>query len=208
MLKSFRRFKKKGIAKKDKPVARKLFMQLDSLLVKYEGERLRISVKPRSFLHIKLKYGDYQKLFIEEWRAGKLRVGEVSINETKVLVPFRKDVDLTNPKDWIAIDVNESNVTAVSTNPHVLRFEHNLREIRSRYFEKRRKIQKLSKLKPITSKRLMEKYSKREKDRVKDLCHKLSKAIVSEAKKHDFGIIMENLKGMRKGIRYVDILHD
>ncbi|MHA1626449.1 MAG: hypothetical protein ACTSYT_00960 [Candidatus Asgardarchaeia archaeon] len=41
-----------------------------------------------------MKYGDYQKLFIEEWRAGKLRVGEVSINETKVLVPFRKDVDL------------------------------------------------------------------------------------------------------------------
>jgi len=155
MLKSFRRLKRKGIAKSDKPVARKLFMQLDSLLVKYEGERLRISVKPRRFLYIKLKYGDYQRRFIEEWRAGKLRVGEVSINETKVLVPFRKDVDLTNPRDWIAIDVNESNVTAVSTNPHVLRFEHNLREIRSRYFERRRKIQKLSKFKPITSKRLI-----------------------------------------------------
>jgi len=56
-------------------------------------------------------------------------------------VPFRKDVDLTNPRDWIAIDVNESNVTAVSTNLHVLRFEHNLREIRSRYFERRRKIE-------------------------------------------------------------------
>ncbi|MCD6380911.1 MAG: hypothetical protein J7L50_01110, partial [Candidatus Odinarchaeota archaeon] len=59
---------------------------------------------------------------------------------------------------------------------------NNLREIRGSYFEKRRKIQKLSKFKPITSKMLMKKYSKREKDRVKDLCHKLSKAIVSEAK--------------------------
>jgi len=66
MLKSFRRLKRKGIAKSDKPVARKLFMQLDSLLVKYEGERLRISVKPRRFLYIKLKYGDYQRRSIEE----------------------------------------------------------------------------------------------------------------------------------------------
>jgi len=37
---------------------------------------------------------------------------------------------------------------------------------------------------------------------VKDLCHKVSKVIVSEAEKHGFGIVMENLKGMRKRIRY------
>ena len=161
-------------------------MQLDPLLVKYEGERLRISVKPRRFIYVKLKYGGYQKRFIEEWKAGRLRVGEVLINETKVLVPFRKDVDLTNPKGWIAIDVNESNVTCVSTNPHIIRFEHDLREIRSSYFEKRRKIQKLSKLKPTASKRLMKKYSKRERNRTESLCHKIAKMIVSRARKHGF----------------------
>jgi len=74
-----------------------------------------------------LRYGDYQKKFIEEWKAGKLRVGEISLNETKVLILFRKDVDLTNPDDWIAIDINENNVTAVSSNPHILRVESNLR---------------------------------------------------------------------------------
>jgi len=172
------------------------------LLVKYEGERLRISVKPRRFIYVKLKYGGYQKRFIEEWKAGRLRVGEVLINKTKVLVPFRKDVDLTNPKGWIAIDVNESNVTCVSTNPHIIRFEHDLREIRSSYFEKRRKIQKLSKLKPTASKRLMKKYSKRKRNRTESLCHKIAKMIVSRARKHGFGIVMENLKGMRKQIRY------
>ncbi|MFN3621837.1 MAG: RNA-guided endonuclease TnpB family protein, partial [Nitrososphaerales archaeon] len=111
MLKSFRRLKRRGVAKGDKPVARKLFIQLDPMLVKFQGEWIRISVKPRKFLYIQLKYGDYQREFIEEWRDGKLRVGEVSMNETKVLVPFRKDVDLSNPSEWIAIDVNESNVT-------------------------------------------------------------------------------------------------
>ncbi|MEM3745093.1 MAG: transposase [Candidatus Bathyarchaeia archaeon] len=201
MLKSFRRLKRKGLAKSDRPEARKLFMQLDPVLVRFEGDRLRISVKPRKFLYIQLKFGDYQRKFIEEWRSGKLRVGEISINENKVLVPFRKDVDLSNPDDWIAIDINESNVTVVSTNPHITQFKTNLREIRSAYFEKRQRIQKLSKYKPITSKRLMAKYSKREKNRVKDLCHKVSRKIVEFAREGGFGVIVEDLKFMRRRIR-------
>lgn len=201
MLKSWRRLKRKGLAK-DTPVAKKLFVQFDAVLVKYEGDKLRISVEPRKFLTINLKYGDYQKRFIEEWKTGKLRVGEVSLNETKVLIPFRKEVDLMNPKDWIAIDVNESNVTGVSTNPHILKCETNLREIKSAYFEKRQKIQKLSKDKPLTSKRLLKKYSGREKNKVKDLCHKVAKKIVKVAKENGFGVIMEDLKGMRKRINY------
>ena len=52
MLKSWRRLKKKGLAKSDKPVAKKQFIQLDTQLVKYEGDKLRISVKPRRFLTI------------------------------------------------------------------------------------------------------------------------------------------------------------
>ena len=36
------------------------------------------------------------------------------MNGDKVIVSFRKEIDLKNPKDWIAIDINESNVTALS----------------------------------------------------------------------------------------------
>ncbi|MEM0266474.1 MAG: hypothetical protein QXM23_04210 [Archaeoglobaceae archaeon] len=74
-----------------------------------------------------------------------------------------------NPDEWIATDIDESNVTAVSTNSHLIQVKTNLREIRSAYFEKRRRIQRLSKYKPITSKRLMAKYFKREKNRAKDV---------------------------------------
>jgi len=202
MLKSWRRLRRKGLAKGDKPVARKLFIQLDSMLVKYEGDKLRISVRPRRFTTIQLKYGEYQRKFIDEWRAGRLRVGEVTINETKVLIPFRKDVDLSNPKDWIAIDINESNVTGVSSNPHVVRWDAEFGKVRGNYFRKRRRIQRLAKHKPITSRRLMKKYSKRERNKVKDLCHKLSKSIVTFAEEHGFGIVMENLKGIRRRINY------
>ena len=181
---------------------KKLFIRFDPQLVKFEGDRLRISIKPRQFTYVHLKYGEYQRKFIEEWRKGKLKVGEITMNEEKVIVPFRKKIDLTNPKDYIAIDVNESNITGVSSNPHVLRIEHGLRTVHTTYFEVRRRIQKLSKYKPITSKRLMEKYSGREKKKIHDLCHKIAKVIVDFAKEHGFGIIMEDLKGIRNRIRY------
>ena len=201
MLKSWRRRIRKGEANPSKPPkAKKLFIRLDPQLVKFEGDKLRISVKPRQFVYVQLKYGEYQRKFIEEWKKGKLKVGEISMNGEKVIIPFRKEVDLTNPKDWIAIDINESNVTGVSSNPHILRIEHGLRTIHTTYFEIRRRIQKLSKYKPITSKRLMEKYSGREKKKIHDLCHKIAKVIVDFAKEHNFGIILENLKGIRKNI--------
>ncbi len=58
----------------------------------------------------------------------------------------------------------------------------------------------MSKYNPITSKRLMEKYSGREKKKIHDLCHKIAKIIVDFAEKHNLGIIMEDLKGIWKKV--------
>jgi putative transposase len=87
------------------------------MLYKFYGGEVRISVKPRRFIFIKLKYGEYQEKFIDAWREGKLETSEITVNESKIVVPFKREADLENPNDWIAIDVNESNVTAVSSNP-------------------------------------------------------------------------------------------
>jgi len=197
ILKTHRKRRREG-----KPEAKKLFMQLDPQLYKFYGDVVRISVKPRRFIFINLKYGEYQKKFIDAWRKGKLKTGEITVNETKIVVPFKKDVDMQNPNDWIAIDVNESNVTAVSSNPHVLKIEHELRTIHTTYFSIRRKIQKLAKFKPKTAQRLLKKYSGREKAKAKELCHKISREIVDFAKRHNFGIVMEDLKGIRKRVSY------
>lgn len=195
MLKTHRKKHREG-----RPEAKKLFMQLDPMLYRFYGDGIRISLKPRRFIFVKLKYGEYQRKFIDAWREGKLRTGEITVNETKVVVPFKKEVDLQNPGDWIAIDINESNVTGVSTNPHILRIDHGLRTIHTTYFQIRRRIQKLVKERPKTARRLLKKYSARETAKAKDLCHKISRAIVDFAKQHGFGIIMEDLKGIRNHI--------
>jgi len=43
----------------------------------------------------------------------------------------------------------------------------------------------------------LKKYSGRERRKARDLCHKISRTIVDLAKRHGFGIIMEDLKGIR-----------
>jgi len=42
-------------AKGDRTVAKKLFLQLDPQVVRYEGDRLRILVKPYHFIKVQLK---------------------------------------------------------------------------------------------------------------------------------------------------------
>jgi putative transposase len=197
MLKTYRKKHREG-----KPEVKKLFMQLDPMLYRFYGDKIRISVKPRRFIFLELKYGEYQKKFVDAWREGKLKTGEVTLNETKIIIPFKKEVDLQNPSDWIAIDVNKSNMTAVSSNPHILKIEHNLRTIHTTHFNIRRNIQKLGKHKPKTAQRLLKKYAYRERAKAKDLCHKISRVIVDFAKQHGFGILMEDLKGIRKRIKY------
>ncbi|MEM0482110.1 MAG: hypothetical protein QXM16_04380 [Nitrososphaerota archaeon] len=70
MLKSFRRLRRKGLAEGGRPEAKKLFMQLDPQLYKFYGDMVRISVKPRKFIYIGLRYGEYQKKLIDAWKDG------------------------------------------------------------------------------------------------------------------------------------------
>ena len=72
MLKTYRKKHREG-----RPEAKKLFMQLDPMLYRFYGDR--ISAKPRRFTSLELKYGKYQKRFINAWREGRLKTGEITI---------------------------------------------------------------------------------------------------------------------------------
>jgi len=65
------------------------------------------------------------------------------------------------------------------------------------YEEKRKRIRKLARTKPKTAKKLMQKYSKREKNRAKDLIHKITTTIARELISIRSGAILENLKNKK-----------
>jgi putative transposase len=86
-------------------------------------------------------------------------------------------------------------------NNRIARFDlRELYHIHRVYEEKRRKIQKLSKTKPKTAKKLMQKYSKREKNRAKDFMHKLTTTIARELASTKSGAILEDLKNIKDRI--------
>ena len=208
ILKSWRKKVKKGEADPDVvPQVKRLFVKFHSSLFKFIGDRLRITIRKGCRVWIDLRYGNYQKKFINEWKEGRLQIGEIIITPEKVIVPFKKEVQLIEPKEWIAVDINETNVTGVSSDGSWFIIDTSeVKRIRHVYFEKRRKIQSGIKC-GKRRKELLTKYGKREKNRVKDILHKVSKTIVEFAKLRRCGIILEDLKGIRKRIDYGKVLN-
>lgn len=70
-----------------------------------------------------------------------------------------------------------------------------------RFYEaKRQRIQRLSKFKPKTSRRLLRKYSNRERNRAKDFMNKLTTEIAGRLKESSSGAVMERLKGIKHNV--------
>ena len=200
-MKGWRKRVKKGEGD-SAPRVKKLFVKLHKSLFKFTDDRLRITIRAKEYVWLDLRYGNYQRKFINEWKNRRVQIGEIIITPEKVIVPFKKEVELIETKSWLAIDINETNVTGASSDGNFFVIDTSeVKRIRHVYFEKRRKIQSGIKC-GKRRKELLAKYGRREKNRVKDILHKVSKTIVEFAKIRGCGIILEDLKGIRKRIDY------
>jgi len=197
MLKNYRKAKRKH-KEVEKPRAKKLFLKLDNqtykLVEKEDGLYLRIPTKPREFLFLKLKHGGYQ----EEFLRGGYKLGSVTINLNNVILAFSKEVELKTLKRVVAIDVNEENLTCVSSDGMVKIYDlKQVKTIRYTYYLKRKSIQKKVRNRKLR-KRLLAKYSGRERRKVEQILHNVSKQIIEDFPDSEF--VLENLKGIRKAI--------
>jgi len=207
ILKNFRKRKRKGLIDMNKPIEiRKDFVKLEELLFKFEGDKVRIVTSPRNWITVNLVVGEYQQEFIEAWKRGELRVGELIIKRDYIIVPFKKEVKFKDIKACMTIDINEKNVTYSIFNERgevikTVRLDiYKVKRIHDEHSKKREKIQKKLAKKPHKMRKILKKYSGREKRRVEDYLHKVSAIIVSEAKKYKVKIVMENLKHIRNSI--------
>ena len=183
---------------KEVPIVKKKFMKLSPLVFKFTGDELRVSIKPRKFIHMRLIKGVYQKRFVKEWEEGKLKIGEIILNDF-VIIPFKREVDITNPSKAVALDFNEANITAVTSDGKAHVFDaKEAKRLHDCYFEIRREIQR--KYRGEAKQRGLAKYREREKRRVRDFLHKLSRKIADMFK--GYQIIMEDLTHIRKSVRF------
>jgi putative transposase len=154
---------------------------------------LKISIEPnRRYLEVDLrKYSWIPKDFD--------RLGGLILTEKELIITVKKEVEPKADR-WASFDVNLTNITAL-INGRIKRYDlKELYHIHRVYEAKRQRIQRLSKFKPETSKRLLQKYSMRERNRAKDFMHKLTAEIARELRESSSGAVMERLKGIKHNV--------
>jgi putative transposase len=182
----------RGRAKGPPKVTRKTAYIKNTLFSFKEGV-LKVSIEPgRRYLEVDLaRYS---------WVPGDFeRLGGLILTEKALIITVKKEVEPEAEK-WASFDVNLTNITAL-IDEGVKRYDlKGLYHIHRVYEAKRRRVQRLSKLRPKASKRLLQKYSSREGNRAKDFMQKLTTEIAGKLKGSRSGAVMERLKGIKHNI--------
>ena len=187
ILNSWRRNYIKGKRGRNKPTVRRKFVRVKETLYRYRDGKIIITIKSREiYLESDLTRAWFRK------RVNGCDLGELILKENELIITYRKPINLINPLRKVAWDLNLLSMDGFSDKGWTKIDLKPLYTLHIIYENKRRKIQKLSKTKPKTAKRLMEKYSKREKNRVRDFLHKLTTKLTKEFKGYEHGF--ENLE--------------
>ncbi len=178
------------------PYVERAFLKLDNQTYALNHLILRIPTTPRNFIYLTLQGSEYHFSFIDD---PSLKRGSVTITGHTVLIAFSKEVVEVEARGYVGVDVNERNVTVSDSSGRTIRYDTSeIPELKERYKAIRARIGRRTKEDNRISQRLYSKYGKREKNRTSQALHKISKAIVEQAKEKKFGIVMERLKGIRK----------
>ena len=123
-------------------------------------------------------------------------VRSVTLTKDKLSLTYAKQVAEVKPNGFIGIDRNLNNVTLAGTDGSIMkhdlsdatRVKATYRQVRSRMRRNDVRIRR-----EITGK-----YGWKQQEKVNRILHQASKMIVQQAKQGGFGIVMEQLTGLRK----------
>jgi len=181
MLKSWRRSYLKGERRKEKPVVKRRFVRVKETLYKFKDGKIKVSLRP----HEEHLVFDVSKAWFLSGAKGEL--GELILGEKHLTVTFRFKADEGEVKGKIAWDCNEKSLDGFSPNTGWIRVDlTKLFHIHRVYETKRKRLQQKASKKPSLRK-VLAKYSKREKDRAKDFIHKLTTFIAMKFKGYTHG---------------------
>jgi len=146
-----------------------------------------ITIEPRQlYLEFDLSKAWFKK------RVDDCDLGELILKEDELIITFRKQVNEPKPERKIAWDLNLLSMDGFCDRGWIRVDLKRLYTLHTTYENLRRKIQSLRKTKPKTARRLMQKYSQRYRNRVKDYLHKLTAKLAKELKDYEHGF--ENLE--------------
>jgi len=156
---------------------------------KVQDGRLLLPHRPRETIKIPLTP------HVRATIAGNL-IRSVTLTPDKLSLAYAKHVSEVRPQGFMGIDSNLDNVTLATTDGSVLK--HNLckaTRVKSTYSRVRSHIKRND---VRIRRHIANKYGRKQREKVKQILHHASKQIVDEAKRRHFGVVMENLTGMRR----------
>jgi putative transposase len=123
-------------------------------------------------------------------------VRSVTITRDRLTLAIARDVTDVKVGGFIGVDRNLDNVTLVAVDGSVTahdlseatRIKATYRQVRSRFRRNDHRIRRT----------VTEKYGLKQREKVKQILHHASKAIVQQAQQNQRGIVMEKLTGLRK----------
>ena len=212
---SFRRLKRKGVAKTDKPVVRRATLtysdpqdwRLESGILKVRTHRGWVEVRYRSHKHL-------HRYLYSGWRpSSELRL-KLSGRKVVMYLTFTKDFEVVcDAGNVVAVDVNEDNVTAAVFRGgrlrEVYRVETGLRKLVISYAERRKRVARGRSTKDREVREALKRLG--EKERKRDVVYKAAKIIEELAARNNAIVAVGNVhRGKRRlveGARGSELKH-
>jgi len=168
-----------------RPYVKRDMIILDNQNFKITNGYLRFPTKPKQYVWVKLTSYILEKM-------DNTKLGSITLTPEKLIIAYSKEVLLKEPEHYQGIDRNLDNATSYdSTGKFMIYNLSKTNEIKSKYREIKSHFKRNDNR---IMKKIYSKYGKKEKNRVHQLLHNVSKKIVSQNQ----GIILEDIKGIRK----------
>jgi len=176
-----------------KPNAKKLMMKMDVQNYSINNRVLSLPFKRMKHILIQLDYGNYQQSFLAN---RELKRGSLTITESVVIIAFSKAIAVVQPVSRVGVDLNEKSVVCSDGSRYDL---SSVARLRTEYASRRSAFDRRN----SNDRRLRHKFSgsRRERERVKQILHKIAKRIVESAKMNSQAIVLEQLKHIQRSHR-------
>ena len=190
ILRNYRKSKRKNPNVKA-PYVRKPFLSIGNQAYKIGDGILRLPTKPKQFVFIPLNKHTQKVL-----SAPSLKLGSICLTASTVSINFSKETFEIDPVGLIGLDMNLDNVTLASSRGENGCYDlSKANQIKTVY---RTVKSRLTRNDVRIRRRIFRKYGEKQGNRVNQILHHVSKAVVEKAKDDRLGIVLEKLTGIRK----------
>lgn len=187
------------------PIYKKNSMKLEECLCYLDENRVILVIEPRSKLYIPFESNEHF-INLKTNNHGEITLKLNDDRTIDIYIPFITEIEEKQPKSFLGIDTNERSVDLLlvandriefkSIDASVLSTTHYTYSLKRKQISKN--ITNNAKYQPITKKKLLSKYGIKERNKNKDLIHKITSKIVDMVEKNNSLVVLEDLTDIRK----------